>query len=257
MLNYIKSEFYRVFHGKNIYLMTLVLAALPIFYNFILYAFTKQSKNFPYGTTSFSFSTIVANPMLFCYIAFIIYALLYEADKRNGNLKNVIAYGISRIKVFAGQCVVSLAASILMMVVVLSCYIISAMLLLENAGPVKVHTVFTEVPAVLLIAIAALILGIVALNYFDSMIIGLISWYMIMFGIPTVLLYLGMKIDFIMNIAKWMPANFFKTEMQVNMSSCITIWDSAEGMVKCLIAGLSGIAVFSFTGVLLLRKKEI
>lgn len=257
MLNYIKSEFYRVFHGKNIYLMTLVLAALSIFYDFILYAFTKQSKNFPYGTTSFSFSTIVANPMLFCYIAFVIYALLYEADKRNGNLKNVIAYGISRTRVFAGQCVVSFVTSMLMMVVVLAGYIISTMLLLEHEGPVTLQAFLMEVPAVLLIAIAALILGIVALNYFDSMIIGLITWYMIMFGIPTVLLYLGMKIDFVMDVAKWMPANFFKTEMQVNMSSCVTIWDSAEGMVKCLIAGLSGIAVFSFAGVLLLRKKEI
>ena len=131
------------------------------------------------------------------------------------------------------------------------------MLMLEHTGPVKLQTVLMEVPAILLIAIAALILGILVVNYFDSMIFSTIAWYVIMVGIPIVLLYLGMKIDFIMDIAKWMPSNFFKTEMQVNMSSCITIWDSAEGMMKCLISGLSGIVIFSIAGVLLLRKKEI
>lgn len=257
MLNYIKSEFYRVLHSVNVYVTTAVLAALPILYNIILYAFSVGTENFPYGTTSFSFSTIVSEPMMFCYIAFIICSILYESDKRNGNLKNVIAYGISRTKVFVGQCIVSLAVSIFMMVVVLAAYILSAVLLLEHSGPVKLQTVLMEVPAVLLIAISALVLGIVVLNYFDSVILGVITWFLILFGIPTVLLYLGMKIDFIMNIAGWMPANFFKTEMQVNMSSCITIWDSTEGMTKCLISGLSGMAVFSMAGALLLRKKEI
>ncbi len=257
MLNYIKSEFYRVFHSANVYVTAAVLTALPILYNIILYAFSSGSENFPYGTTSFSFSTIVSVPMMFCYIGFFICSILYEADKRNGNLKNVIAYGISRTRVFAGQCVVSFVTSMLMMTVVLAGYIISAMLMLEHTGPVKLQTVLMEVPAILLIAIAALILGILVVNYFDSMIFSTIAWYVIMVGIPIVLLYLGMKIDFIMDIAKWMPSNFFKTEMQVNMSSCITIWDSAEGMMKCLISGLSGIVIFSIAGVLLLRKKEI
>ena len=41
------------------------------------------------------------------------------------------------------------------------------------------------------------------------------------------------------------------------MSECITVWDTAEGMAKCLLSGAAGILAFGTAGVLLLKKKEI
>ena len=63
--------------------------------------------------------------------------------------------------------------------------------------------------------------------------------------------------EFLLDVAMWMPANFLSAGMQVNMSQCITVWDTAEGMAKCLLSGAAGILAFGAAGVLLLRKREL
>lgn len=234
-----------------------ILAMLILFANLVLYWFQKYTINFPYGTTSYSFSNIVAEPMLYCYIAFVIVAILYEGDKRYGSQKNSIAYGIPRTKIFAGKCIVSLFTALAILFAVMTVYISSAMLLLEHKGPVDVKDMLMEVPAISLIAVSAVILSVIVLEYFDKSITGIIICFFIFSVIPKVLFYMGMKIDFLMNIAMWLPHNFFTTEMNVNMSQCITIWDTAAGMAKCLISGAAGIVIFSIAGVTLLRKKDI
>lgn len=42
--------------------------------------------------------------MAFAVMGMIIPFLFYEGGKRNGNLKNTVAGGISRVKIFAGEC---------------------------------------------------------------------------------------------------------------------------------------------------------
>ncbi|MBD5545528.1 MAG: ABC transporter permease [Lachnospiraceae bacterium] len=257
MLNYIKSECYRVVNNMWVYATAGVLSILVLLLNLILYLFLNNTIDFPYGTTSYSFSNIVAQPMVYCYMAFIIAAILYEGEKRYGSKKNSIAYGISRTKIFAGKCIVSLFTSLAILFVVMAVYIVSAIVLLERKGPVEVSDMLMEVPAVSLIAVSALILGIVVLEYFDKSIAGMILWFFIFTAIPKSLFYIGIKVDSLMKIALWLPENFFTAEMTVNMSQCAAIWDTPAGMAKCLISGVAGIVIFSMAGVAILRKKEI
>ena len=108
MLNYIKSEFYRITHSAMLYAVGFAFAAAPTLMNIMLYCFTLSKPDYPFSTTSFSFSNVVANPMIFCVAAlFLVYAL-YEGNKKNGNLKNAIASGLSRGKIFIGQVIVCL-----------------------------------------------------------------------------------------------------------------------------------------------------
>ncbi len=106
-----KSEFYRIIHSSGIYILTLCFAAAPLFLNLMLFCFGRCTPDFPYATTSFSYSNIVANPMIFCIAALCLVFTLYEGNKRNGNLKNLVACGISREKIFAGQFVLCFFAS--------------------------------------------------------------------------------------------------------------------------------------------------
>lgn len=257
MLNYIKSECYRVVNSTWIYITAGVLSGLVLLANLILYLFLHNTTDFHYGTISYSFSNIVAQPMIYCYMAFIIAAILYEGEKRYGSKKNSIAYGISRTKIFTGKCVVSLLTSLAILFVVMAVYIGSAMALLEHKGSVEVSDMLMEMLAVSLIAVSALILSIIVLEYFDKSIVGILLWLFIFSIIPKALFYIGIKVDSLMKIALWLPENFFTTEMTVNMSQCIVIWDTPEGMAKCLISGLAGIVIFSIAGIVILRKKEI
>lgn len=259
MMNYIKSEIYRVSHDKGVYLFTAILAILSFLLNAILYWFGKMDgASFRYHTTSFSYSNLVANPMVFCVMGAVIGIILYEGNKTNGNLKNTIAFGIPRIKVFVGECMVATITAVMSLLVVLTIYIGSAILFLEQTGPVNLMDLLTEIPAVFFLAVASLISGIVCMEAFEKDSTGIIVWFIIWFLIPKIFFYLGLRYEVIYNIAMWMPENFFGTSaMKVNMSHCITAWETAGGMAKCIFSGIIGIIVFSLSGVVLLRKKEL
>lgn len=260
MLNYIKSELYRAFHSKEIHETAIVLTVLVFLMNLILRLFSSMD-HFRYGITSFSYSMLVAGPMIYCYGAGDVAVMLYEADNRNGTRGNSIACGISRIEIFAGKCIVSLLTSLGILLIVMPVYIASAVLLLPKEGPVEIKDLLLEIPAVSLVAAAALILAIVLLEVYDKVLVSILIWLGLLVFIPKALLLAGMYLSdqsaILLNIARWLPANFFSVEMQVTMSECITIWSTPEGMAKCVISGVLGILIFSIAGVLSLRKRDI
>lgn len=257
MLNYIKSECYRALHTRSLYLLLGIFAGLTALFNLVLYLFTAYTPNFRYGTTSFSYSNLVSQPMLYCIAACIVVSVLYEGDSRNGTRKNSIAYGISRTSMFLGKCVVSLIVSLIILIPIMAVYLGSAVVFLEETGPVTVQDMLMEIPGVSLIALSALILAILLLELFDKTILGLIVWYAILFAIPKLIFILSMKLSFLTPLALWLPVNFFSAEMTVNLTTCSTIWQTAAGMAKCLLAGTAGILLFGASGVLLLRKKDL
>lgn len=260
MLNYIKSELYRAIRSREIHGVAIGILGMILFHNLILH-FMSNLEHFRYGITSFSYSILVASPMLYCYVASAVAAMLYEADRRNGTLGNSIAGGISRLEILVGKCIVTLVTCLVLLAITLPVYIGSAALLLAPYGPVTPADLFMEIPAVSLIAISALILALVLLEAFDKTIYALFIWITVMVLLPKVLMLGGVLLHlnttFLQDIAMWMPANFFAAGMQVNMSVCNTIWDTAEGMGRCLISGMAGILIFGAAGVLLLRKKEL
>ncbi len=259
MMNYIKSEFYRVSHSGGIYCFTGILVILSFLLNAVLgWSGRIDGSSFPYDTTSFSYSNLVANPMVFSAMSGVIGIILYEGNKKYGILKNTIAFGIPRTKVFAGECIVATVSAIFSLIIVLSVYVVSAIIFLEHSGPVNLMDLLTEIPAVFFIAVASLISGIVCIEAFGKDSTGIIIWFIIWFVIPRIFFYLGLRFDMIYRIAMWMPGNFFGTNaMTVNMQESITAWGTMEGMAKCLISGMIGIVAFFLSGIVLLRKREL
>ena len=255
MLNYIKSEFYRITHSAMLYELGFAFAAAPALMNIVLYCFALFIPNYIYSTTSFSFSNVVSCPMVFCIAAlFLVYAL-YEGNKRNGNLKNAIASGLSRRKIFLGQVIVCLVVSIIFLAITATVYIVSAQFLLRHEGPVTAFDLIMEILAVAPIAVAALILSVVVVTQFDKSFMGLLLWFCILILVPQLLFYIGHEVEPVRRIAMWLPQNFFSS-MQVNQSICAPIWNTASGLAKCLISGFIGIAVFGVYGIISLQKKE-
>lgn len=259
MLNYIKSEFYRAAHSSEIHGTALGLGGLVVLLNLILYLM-KDLEGFRYGSTSFSYSNLVSMPMLYCYVAADVAAMLYEADRKNGTLGNSISFGLSRMQIFGSKCVVCFGVSFLLLLILLPLYIGSAQLL-PASGPTTVKELLLEIPAMSLIATGALILAVLLLDFFENSFFSVLTWFAVLVILPKVLLLAGMalasKTEFLLEIAMWMPVNFLTAQSQVNLSECITVWSTGAGMAKCLLSGAAGIVVFGAAGVLLLRKKEI
>ena len=256
MMNYIKSELYRMVHSRMIYVTALGFAGAPLLLNGLLYATFRTMPDNAYSYTSFSHSFLISLPMFFCVAAFIVVLSLYEGDKKTGNMKNVVASGISRVKIFAGQIVVSLVACYSILITTLAVYILSARLLLVDAGPATWMDLVKEALVMSPIAISALILAVVVTMVFEKTFVAVMVWSGILYFIPTVFFYVGIRYPVIWKISEWMPDNFL-SYIEVNTSVCNPMWDTLEGLTKCMVAGAVGIVVFGLAGLCLVRKKEI
>lgn len=256
MLNYIKSELYRISHSSALYLTTAVFAALPLMLNLILWGFSRTSPDFPYASTSFSFSNVVASPMIFCFCALFVVFILYEKSRKNGTLKNIAAFGISNVRIFAARTIVSMIASAVILIITEAVYIGSALLLLPNEGPVTVTDMLTSVGAVSLVAVSSILLAVLLIQLFERSTLSVCVWLCVFWFIPQVLLYLSFAAGIPDGPALWLPANFFNLT-EVNLTNCILLWDTPQGLARCLIAGLAGIIIFSALGILTLKKKDI
>ena len=258
MRNYIKSEWYRVTHTLTIYVFTGVLAGLTLLMNLVLWASDKTDVAFPYGTTAFSLSFLACSMMIICVVGAILAGLLFAEDKKNGSLKNSIAFGISRTEIFMGKCVVSALVSLISLAVILTVYMGSAVLLLEpGVEPHAVRITLQGVACVIPMAVAFEVLGLTLCNLCQKEAVAGVFWYAVMMVIPQICFLIGLRFDSWAKIAAWMPFNYLKREVMVNMSGWHCLWQNPEGIAKCLISGFIGFIVFLAFGLLVSKKQEV
>lgn len=256
MLNYMRSEFYRIFHSCSFYVTLAVFMGLPIVINGLLLFMVHKDASFPYAITSFSYSNFVANPMWMAYCAVLLSYILHDGPRKNGNLKNVLAIGIDRYKIFIGQCVVTTVVCSLTLLGTLGAYIGSAELLLQTAGPIVWQDMLKTAAVGFLIAVSAVVLSIALIILVNKDWGGMLIWFTIFEFIPLAFFMLGLKFTALQEIALWMPKNFFNLTI-VNMSNFEPIWQTAEGLEKCIVSGLLGIVIFGVIALWRIRKMEV
>lgn len=258
MLNYIKSELYRVAHGREIYLITGILSGLTLLMNLILFIFDRATPDFPYATVQFSMNTLISSLPAMFLVALVMVNFLFGEEYRNGTLKNLISFGISRNVFFLGKCIICLIYSAASLAVILPVYIGSAYLLLHEPGSLAVTVMLKGVAANIPATVASLILAVTLLCFLKKEINVVIWWMAIMWGIPTDGFFIGLKVDIVERISEWMPWNYLQHEVAANMSGIYRcLWDTPEGLAKCIIAGMAGILIFTAVGIAGFRKKEI
>ena len=106
MLNYMKSELYRIVHGRELYLFTGVPCAIVLASSVLLWAMAS-TPDFPYATVRFSLSNLISMlPSLFLLAGLLVW-VLFADDRKDGTFKNAVADGCSRRDLFVGKCLVS------------------------------------------------------------------------------------------------------------------------------------------------------
>lgn len=257
LLNYMKSEWYRIARSKEGYLLVGVLCAIVLAAN-VLLAVMAGTPDFPYATARFSLSNVIMSLGALFLVAGLLVWLLFGDDRKNGTLKNEIAQGLARRDLFAGKCLVSIAWGLMGLAVILIVYVGSAALLLE--GPVLepathlVKGVLSALPftvACVVLAVAACIVSPKPANAF-------MIWLTVVCLVPVALDAVGRVVEPVAVLASWMPYNFFANEVLINMSGAAEfLWDTPQGLAKCLISGFAGIAAFSAAGLWRIGKTEL
>ena len=252
MLNYIKSEFYRIFHSLSTYVTLGIFVGLALLINCGLAIFAAINPGWGYGNTSFSMQFLLQLPSLYVYAAAILVYILYEGIGKNGSLKNAVAFGVSREKIMLSQLIVSLIFCLGIMLVTLGVYFASAYALLRHEGIFSSADVMQQALAVLPSAVASLLLAVLCVDLTDRGVIGILIWLAVFVLVPYVCQWIGYQVDFFAKAASWMPMNFMDM-----MNATEAFWQTKDGIIKCLVSGAAGTAIFALAGWLVLRRKEI
>lgn len=265
MANYMKSEFYRIFHDKTIYLITLITTALAVLYNVVHYLALTWLTAFPYGNVRFVLSMLITGMQIFYTGALLVVMLLSTNEYRNGILKNAVASGMSRVQIFVGKCVVYGSVATLSAAVILTGFISTAYALLgwnpavplESVWPLQV--LLTGAAANLPFSLASVVLTVALCQMFQKESQVYIIWVLIICVIPMSVQILGLKIPLLARIAQWMPWNYMKTQVSVSFLNrqMDALWMHPDGFLKCVAAGAAGIIIFGAAGILGFRKKDI
>lgn len=257
MTNYIKSEWYRILHGKELYVTTAVMSGIVLLMNLVLLFFNQMTSEFRYGTVRFSLNTFTAVPFIMVAMGAIVAACLLIDDRRNGVLRNAIAYGISRTSILIGKCIIGALTALIIMAVVLAIYVGSAYLLLDNPEWLPLREMLSAIGASLPCAAASLVLTLVLGSLLQKEMHVVLWWFAVFYGIPLITFLIGLKVELVGKISQWMPYNFLRAEVLVNMNSYQCLWDTPDGLAKCLIAGTVGIIIFLIFGIWRFNKQEL
>ena len=174
MLNYTKSELYRIVHGRELYLFTGVLCAIVLLSSVLLWAMAS-TPDFPYATVRFSLSNLISMlPSLFLLAGLLVW-VLFADDRKDGTFKNAVADGCSRRDLFVGKCLVSTGLGLASMMVILAVYVGSAVLLLE--GPADAVPILLKgVAAALPFTVACVVLGVAVCSVLPKTSAAFLVW---------------------------------------------------------------------------------
>lgn len=247
MLNYLRGEWYRVVTSGILG----VLAIIFIFGSVGINVFLALSNAFDDQctfTTSDAVSVAMKYPLFFCFAAVVVGSFLYEEDLREGHLKNVLAHGISREQIIGVHFFVSAVVALLLLVVSLVAYCASASLLLPKGNILSFTDLFLVSVYMIPLASSSLMLCIVTLILANSSGAAFFTGFCVFNLIPRLTLFIGEKVEWVHQLAMWMPRNFLS---QPNVA-----WQSSQLFLICLLSGGIGTLFFMLLGLAGVRSKE-
>ncbi|WP_059173951.1 ABC transporter permease [Bacillus sp. FJAT-27445] len=115
MINYMKSESYRLLRKKGPYLTSVICLFLIVAAATVLYFFGQSDPKFPYATSEFFYSNVISGGLMI-----IIVGLIYNLSLTGKDLtlmKQSISFGVSRNSIFWSKLILTLSYFLLICVV--------------------------------------------------------------------------------------------------------------------------------------------
>lgn len=257
MSNYIKSEWYRILHGKELYTTAAIMSGLVLLMNLVLFFAARMIPDFKYGTVRFSLNAFTSSSFVMVILGAIVAGCLLIDDRKNGVLKNAVSYGISRSSILIGKCIIGVFFALILLVAVFVVYVGSAYLLLDHPEWLPLREMLSAIGASLPSAVASLILTLVLSSLLQKDMHVVLWWFTFFYFIPIVTFLIGLKVELAWKLYEWMPYGFLRTNVYVTMNSYDCLWDTPSGLARCLIAGAVGILGFLCFGIWKFNKQEL
>ena len=256
MTNYIKSEFYRVFRTKALYIMTGACLMVVLLFLTVLWAMSVFTVDFPWATTKYAFSTLETGMNIPLYLSAVMGSLVVSDEFKYKTFNNSVAFGIPRELVYLCKVVVGMAASAICLLVTETGLIGGGYLLLENSGAAYTLSLLKGTAACIPAWIAGMVAFMSLYYVTGSRSASIWIWLLVIVAAPAVVSVLGMRFEFCARLASWllypMVSSVTPTEEWLEFN-----WSTAAGFLKCQEAGIIGVAVFITLGIMAIRRKEL
>jgi ABC-2 type transport system permease protein len=258
MINYLKSEFYRLLRSKGSYLFIVICSLLVMSANIVLAAVKHSDPKFNYATTEVAFSFYYTSFTIIFILCLTVVSIVFGNEYSNHTMKNSISYGISRGGLYFGKLTAELIYAIIAFLIISGLYIASAYLLLENSGIGHLQLMLKATIAALPLLFYAIAVSNCFLFIFDSNGSAIGSTIGVMIAFPIICNYLAIKFHLFAELAKILPWNLVnKLDFDIEKFQLIFPWEGNDGYFRYWIYGLSWMLLFAVLGFYVYRKKEI
>lgn len=258
MLSYLKSEFYRLYHNKGSYLFVAACSLLLLASNLVLFFVNRMEPTFPYASTQFAFSCFYSSLVFVFILCIWVSTSVFGNEYFNHTMKNSISYGINRVNIYLGKLIVEMVYAMIAFTIITAIYIGSAYLLLENSGienlMLLLKSCFVAMP-LLLCAIAVTNCFLFLMESNGGAIGAVVG---LLFALPIITSFLGMKFKVFAEISKIMPYNMLNNmKFDYHKIEMTLPWSGNSGYFYYWLIGILELIIITVIGIFLFRKKEI
>lgn len=256
MTNYIKSEFYRIFRTKTLFVFAGACLLVVLLYVGVLWAISVFDVDFPWATTKHAFSMLETDMHIPLFLSAVMGGLVVSDEFKYRTFNNSVAFGIPREQIYLSKVIVGMAASAICLLVTETGLIGGGYLLLENSGAEYTLSLLKGTAACIPAWIAGMVAFMSLYYVTGSGSISVWMWLLVIVAAPIVVDVLGMRFDFCARLASWMlypvVSSVTLTEEWLEFN-----WSTAAGFLKCQEAGVIGISLFIVLGILGIRRREL
>ncbi|WP_164216050.1 ABC transporter permease [Virgibacillus sp. YIM 98842] len=115
MINYMKSESYRLLRKKSLHTTSVICLLLIAAAAAILYYSQQQDPDFPYATSMFFYSNVISGALLIMIVGLLFNSALTGKD--TSLIKQSVSFGISRNTIFWSKLILTLSYFLLICVI--------------------------------------------------------------------------------------------------------------------------------------------
>lgn len=258
MLNYLKSDCYRVVREKTIYIYAIAFAGIVIAAALVLAGVAKAAgTDFPYANTRFLFLNIQTTCGAAVMAFYFLENMIIGEEIQHKTLKNSVSYGISRGKIFWEKFLLGVLIVIPIALVVIGCSVASGYLLLEHSEIWYLESLLKVLVGCFPLALATIALYHVLMLLCESMNMTLGVFATVYVVIPMISRWLGLRYEVFAKIYRYSPYGLMTETQRMEDGRVLMGGNTPEGMMTCWAVGISLTAVTLLIGYILFQKKEI
>lgn len=257
MLNYLRAEFYKVFHRKYPYVCMLLLLACAAA---MVAGWTYTNSN---GNTVDFYtggSTAVLMLSLGLYIVVLIGDMVFSDQYKHNTLKNEVSYGIPRTRIYLGKLLVEAVIGVVMAVLLVGFYELLCCLFLLPSEPEQTRIAWLIIGYCLLNALPQW-LGVLAMTNLCYFLIR--SNVAASFAVVGILAVPQMVISLLKAFTSFNEEAYYVFSLlesrlpQVIVENAPSVVGDWSYLAQSWILGVVWIAVSTAIGLAVFRKKEI